>query len=83
MNPTRNNVLLRRTEEEPKKGEILLPDSVKQDKTCRGKILKIGPEVTSVKIGQEVVFEKHSEVEVEMDKETLLIVEEKYLIAIL
>ncbi len=92
VKPLRENVLIKRVEEENKTaGGIILPDTVKE-KPSEGKIVAIGEgRVTqdgrvlpmSVKVGDVVLFSKWTGTEIKVDGEPHLIIKEGDILAII
>ena len=92
VKPLRENVLVKRVEEENKTaGGIILPDTAKE-KPSEGKIIAIGEgRVTtdgrimpmSVKVGDTVLFSKWTGTEVKVDGEPHLIIKEGDILAII
>jgi chaperonin GroES len=92
VKPLRENVLIKRVEEENRTaGGIILPDTVKE-KPSEGKIVAIGEgRVTqdgrvlpmSVKVGDVVLFRKWTGTEIKVDGEPHLIIKEGDILAII
>jgi chaperonin GroES len=92
VKPLRENVLIKRVEEENRTaGGIILPDTVKE-KPSEGKIVAIGEgRVTqdgrvlpiSVKVGDVVLFSKWTGTEIKVDGEPHLIIKEGDILAII
>ncbi len=92
VKPLRENVLVKRVEEENKTaGGIILPDTAKE-KPSEGKIIAIGEgRVTtdgrvmpmSVKVGDTVLFSKWTGTEIKVDGEPHLIIKEGDILAII
>ena len=92
VKPLRENVLIKRVEEENKTaGGIILPDTVKE-KPSEGKIVAIGEgRVTpdgkvlpmNVKVGDVVLFSKWTGTEIKVDGEPHLIIKEGDILAII
>lgn len=92
VKPLRENVLIKRVEEENKSaGGIILPDTVKE-KPCEGKIVAIGEgRVTpdgrvlpmNVKVGDVVLFSKWTGTEIKVNGEPHLIIKEGDILAII
>ena len=89
--PLGDRVLIKRVEEEEKtKGGIIIPDTAKE-KPQEGEILAVGPGryddgkrvPMEVKVGDKVLFGKYSGTEVVIDGESLLILRENDVLAIL
>jgi chaperonin GroES len=92
VKPLRENVLIKRVEEENRTaGGIILPDTVKE-KPSEGKIVAIGEgRVTqdgrvlpmSVKVGDVVLFSKWTGTEIKVNGEPHLIIKEGDILAII
>lgn len=83
VRPLADNVLLCRVDEETvSSGGIVIPDAAKQ-KPDQGVVLDIGDEVKNVKTGELVLFEQHSGSEVKVGDNTLLILKEENIVAVL
>ncbi|MBQ2886179.1 MAG: co-chaperone GroES [Alphaproteobacteria bacterium] len=92
VKPLRENVLIKRVEEENKTaGGIILPDTVKE-KPSEGKIVAIGEgRVTpdgrvlpmNVKVGDVVLFSKWTGTEIKVNGEPHLIIKEGDILAII
>ena len=92
VKPLRENVLIKRVEEENKTaGGIILPDTVKE-KPSEGKIVAIGEgRVTpdgrvlpmNVKVGDVVLFSKWTGTEIKVNDEPHLIIKEGDILAII
>ena len=92
VKPLRENVLIKRVEEENRTaGGIILPDTVKE-KPSEGKIVAIGEgRVTpdgkvlpmNVKVGDVVLFSKWTGTEIKVDGEPHLIIKEGDILAII
>lgn len=92
MRPLHDRVIVRRLEEETKSaGGIVIPDSAKE-KPMRGVVVAVGHgkvldngdvRALDVKAGDTVLFGKYSGTEVKVDGETLLVMREEDLMAVL
>jgi chaperonin GroES len=92
IKPLDDRVLVKQSEaEETTAGGIVLPDSA-QEKPQRGKVIACGPGKLldsgkrgdmSVKKGDEVFYGKFAGSEVEVDKETYVILRESEILAVL
>jgi len=92
LEPLADRVLVRPIEEqEQKKGSIIIPDSAKE-KPVQGEVVAIGPGKPNddgkkvpleVKIGDRILYGKHSGTEVEIDEQKLLVMKESDIYAIL
>ena len=91
IKPLRDQVIIKRTQEnEVSAGGIVLPDSA-QEKPMRGEVLAVGPGKTldngqtlsmAVKQGDKVLFGKYSGTEVKLDDSELLVMSENDILAI-
>lgn len=90
--PLGNRVLVARLEAEEKtQGGIIIPDSAKDEKPAQGKIIAVGEgettedgktkPITSVKVGDTVLFAKWGGNEIKVDGEDLLIINTSDLLA--
>lgn len=92
MRPLHDRVIVRRLEEETKSaGGIVIPDTAKE-KPMRGSVVAVGQgrildngdvRGLDVKTGDTVLFGKYSGTEVKVDGETLLVMREEDIMAIL
>lgn len=92
VKPLRENILIKRVEEENRTaGGIILPDTAKE-KPTEGKVIAIGEgRVTpdgkvlpmSIKVGDVVLFSKWTGTEIKVDGEPHLIVKEGDILAII
>ncbi|MBQ8750987.1 MAG: co-chaperone GroES [Alphaproteobacteria bacterium] len=92
VKPLRENILIKRVEEENRTaGGIILPDTAKE-KPSEGKVIAIGEgRVTpdgkvlpmSIKVGDTVLFSKWTGTEIKVDGEPHLIVKEGDILAII
>lgn len=92
MRPLHDRVIVRRLEEETKSaGGIVIPDTAKE-KPMRGTVVAVGQgrildngdvRALEVKSGDTVLFGKYSGTEVKVDGETLLVMREEDIMAIL
>lgn len=92
MRPLHDRVIVRRLEEETKSaGGIVIPDTAKE-KPMRGSVVAVGQgrvldngdvRALEVKSGDTVLFGKYSGTEVKVDGETLLVMREEDIMAIL
>jgi chaperonin GroES len=92
VRPLHDRLLVRRTEEEQTaRGGIIIPDAAKE-KPMQGEVLAVGNGrvldnglelVPALKVGDKVLFGKFSGTEIEMDGETVLIVREEEVLAVL
>ena len=92
MKPLYDRVVVRRLEAETtSRGGIIIPDSA-AEKSCQGEVLAIGPGALtesgeyrpmSVAIGDRILFGQYSGTEIKVDGETLLIMKEADIYAII
>ncbi len=84
VRPLADNVLLCRVDEETvSSGGIHIPNAATQQKPDQGVVLEIGEDVKNVKTGELVIFELNSGSEVKVGDNTLLILKEENIIAVL
>lgn len=78
-----NKIWILPDQAETKKGSIYLPESGKERKTT-GKVVSIGEQVHSVKVGDRIMFHKWEVTEAKVDNILYFIIEDKqeHLIAI-
>jgi len=82
LHPTSNNVVVESLSETPTSG-ILIPETAKE-KPEMGTIIAIGDEVSDeIKVGDVVLFKKYTPDEFILDKQTLLIMKESDVIAVI
>ena len=92
LKPLHDRILVKRLEEEQvTKGGIIIPDSAKE-KPITGEIVAAGPGknaddgkqiAMSVKVGDQVIFNKYAGTEVKIDGEELLIMREDDVLAVI
>ena len=92
LRPLNDRVIVRRTPEETKSaGGIVIPDTA-AEKPSRGEILAVGPgkandqgvvRAPDVNVGDQILFGKYSGTEVKLDGETLLVMREDDIMAVL
>lgn len=83
LKPLHNLIVIKRVIEDIyTTGGILLPSS-SQDKPVQGEVLAVGPAVFEVKAGDTVMFGKFSGTEVKVDSETVLIMRESDIFAVI
>ena len=79
-------------EDEVTKSGIVLPDTVEKEKPEKGEVISVGPgklldngsrAPMEIKAGNKVMFKKYSPDEVEVEGETLLVLSESDIIAII
>jgi len=90
IKPLADRVLVRRIEEEVKKGGIIIPDTVKE-KPQQGEVIAVGPGRVDdkgkripmeVKKGDRILFAKYAGSEVKMGDEELIIMREDDILGI-
>ena len=87
VKPLSDRVLIKPTPaEEVTATGIIIPDTAKE-KPLRGTVLAVGPgtkdEAMQVKVGDVVLYGKYAGTEVEIDRETVLIMRQSEVLAIL
>ena len=87
VKPLSDRVLIKPTPaEEVTATGIIIPDTAKE-KPLRGTVLAVGPgtkdEAMQVKVGDVVLYGKYAGTEVEIDRETVLIMRQSDILAIL
>ncbi|MBU0708523.1 co-chaperone GroES [Patescibacteria group bacterium] len=93
IKPLSDRVLIRPVSKEEKtESGIIIPDTAKEEKPQEGEVLSVGPGKLSesgerlplgIKAGDKVMFRKYSPDELEVGKETLLIISESDILAII
>lgn len=73
--PTKTNFFLIPFEESDKIGKIYIPDSARRPLN-HGKIIKVGPDCTIVKVGQVAIFPLHLEHRIQYDRQTIYVLNE-------
>lgn len=86
VKPINRKILVKRIEEEIKKGGIIIPDTAKE-KPQKGKVIEVAKvgkddEPMQVKKGDKVLFGKYAGTEIEIDNEEYLIMAEDDILAI-
>ncbi|MEN9654564.1 MAG: hypothetical protein RL235_676, partial [Chlamydiota bacterium] len=90
LKPLGNKVIVQRSEAKVSKGGILLPEAA-QEKPKQGVVIAVGPGKTNdkgklepieIKPGDQVLFSSYAGTEYKQDEETLLIVSEDDILAI-
>ena len=90
LSPLADRVVIRPLEEtEQMRGGLYIPDTAKE-KPQQGEVIAVGPGriekgdhvKMEVKVGDKVLYGKYSGTEVTIDNETLLIVKESYVLAV-
>ncbi len=83
IKPLGKRVLIKQVEqEEVTKSGIVLPGTVSKEKPITGEILGVGKDVTEVKVGDKVIYEKYVGTEVKDGEETYLILDIENVLAI-
>jgi len=85
IKPLGKRILAQKVEAEAKKtsGGIVLPDSVKNEKVVRAKVLAIGTdEKFEVKVGDEIIVGSFAGTEIEQGEDKLILVKESDVLAI-
>ena len=79
-------------QEEVTKGGIVLPDTAREEKPEQGEVIAVGPgkllengqrSPMSVKVGDKILFTKYAPDEVDIDRETVLVIEEEKILGII
>jgi chaperonin GroES len=86
IKPLGKRILAKKLEEEERKtaGGIVLPESAKNDKVVRAKVLEVGTdEKFTVKKGEEIIVSSFSGTEIEVEGEKLLLVKETDVLAVI
>ncbi|MGQ9700510.1 MAG: co-chaperone GroES [Candidatus Bipolaricaulaceae bacterium] len=86
IKPLGGRVLVRKLEEEERRtpGGLVLPESVKDEKAIRGKVVALGPgEKFEVKVGDEVLITAYAGTEVRVGEEKYLLVKTTDILAVL
>ena len=90
IRPLRDRVVVKRLEEQEQRvGGIIIPDTAKE-KPQQGEVIAVGPGriekgehvKMELKVGDRVLYGKYSGTEVTIDNETLLIVKESDVLAV-
>lgn len=80
--PLGDRVVVTYTEElERTAGGIYVPDSAKE-KPQRGTVQAVGKEVKTVKVGEQVLFDKYSGTKIKMEAEDCLILKEEDILGV-
>jgi len=91
VKPLNDHVLVKPTPKtEVTKSGIVIPETVEKERPEQGEVLATGPgklkdgklQPMSVKVGDKVMFKKYGPDEIKIDGQTLLILEESDIIAI-
>ena len=86
IRPLGNRILVKKIEDEEKKtvGGIILPDSARDEKVVRGKVLAVGTaEEIEVEKGDEIIVSSYSGTEFEVDEGRLLLVRTSDVLAVI
>ncbi len=86
VKPLGKRVLAKKLEQESRKtaGGIVLPDSVKNEKTIRAEVVAIGTdEKFEVKVGDKILVQSFSGTEIEEGEDKYILVEESKVLAII
>ena len=85
VKPLGKRILAKKLEQEQRKtaGGIVLPDSVKNEKTVRAQVVAIGTdEKFEVKVGDTILVQSFSGTEIEEGEDKYILVEESKVLAI-
>ncbi|TET17429.1 MAG: co-chaperone GroES [Candidatus Cloacimonadota bacterium] len=87
IRPINRKVLVKRIEEEMKKGSIIIPDTVKE-KPQKGTVIEVAKtgkdeDPMQVKKGNKILFGKYAGTEIEIDAKEYLIMSEEDILAII
>lgn len=69
--------------EEKTKSGLVLPETADKEKPQEGRVLAVGPKITSVKEGDKVLFTKYGPNEIKIDDKEYLIAKEEDILAII
>lgn len=92
MKPLHDSVIVKAITEEKTVSGIIIPETVEKGRPERGEVIAVGPgkmlengvrTPVSVQVGDKVIFKKYGPDEVKVEGETLLIVSERDILAIL
>ncbi len=86
IKPLGNRILAKKIEEEERRtpGGIVLPESAKNDKVVRAKVIAVGSnEKIEVKEGDEIIVSSFAGTEVEMGEDKLLLVKATDILAVI
>jgi chaperonin GroES len=67
--------------EETTASGIVIAETASKEKPQRGKVISAGPDVKSLKAGDEILFKKYSPTEIEIDNKEYLILDEEDILA--
>lgn len=83
MKPLNDRVLLKvEREETTTKSGIILTTEDEGAKTDFAEVLAIGPDVDNIKVGDEVIFDKYAGLPVDKDDDSIIMLEENDIFAI-
>ncbi len=87
IRPINRKVLVKRIEEEVKKGGIIIPDTAKE-KPQKGEVVEVAKvgkdeDPMQVKKGDKVLFGKYAGTEIEVDSKDYLIMSEEDILAVI
>lgn len=83
LTPVSDHIIVKPLSEKTTASGIVIPDTVKSDKTDRGEVLAVGAgkiqddgkrSAMEVKVGQSIMFSKYAADEIEVDGETYLVI---------
>ena len=82
ITPLGDNVLVKPAEESSKLGGgLVMPETSRPDTPVQGTVTAIGEKVTTVAIGDDILFKKYSPDEFEIEKERVLLIQECEILA--
>jgi chaperonin GroES len=87
IRPINRKVLVKRIEEEVKKGGIIIPDTAKE-KPQKGEVVEVAKvkkddDPMQVKKGEKILFGKYAGTEIEIDGKDFLIMSEEDILAVI
>lgn len=83
IKPLGKRILIKKGQhEEVTKSGIVLPGTVTKDESIIGEVLAIGSDITEVKVGEKIIYEKYSGTEVKDGDESYLLLEIENVLAI-
>jgi len=87
IRPINRKVLIKRIEEDVKKGSIIIPDTVKE-KPQKGQVIEVAQvkkddDPIQVKKGDKILFGKYAGTEIEIDNEEYLLMSEEDILAVI
>jgi chaperonin GroES len=92
VRPLANRVLVKPLTETETKSGIVIPETVEKERPEKGEVIAVGPgrltkdgsrSQMEVKVGDKVMFKKYGPDEIKDDSQTLLIIEESDIIAVI